>query len=122
MRKIILTAIIIAINIATSFANRVLIPMDLAQNDHLKAYGLIYWQLTNHNKVDWLLNYRSGSFMTDYSQEFIAEARIRGVSFEILSDDEAESIVAMIKKDDVNMDDVVLEKAPRIGVYVTPGI
>jgi hypothetical protein len=122
MRKIILTAIIIAINIATSFANRVLIPMDLAQNDHLKAYGLIYWQLTNHNKVDWLLNYRSGSFMTDYSQEFVAEARIRGVSFEILSDDEAESIVTMIKKDDVNMDDVVLEKAPRIGVYVTPGI
>jgi len=122
MRKIILTAIIIAINIATLFANRVLIPMDLAQNDHLKAYGLIYWQLTNHNKVDWLLNYRSGSFMTDYSQEFVAEARIRGVSFEILSDDEAESIVTMIKKDDVNMDDVVLEKAPRIGVYVTPGI
>lgn len=122
MRKIILIAIFIAININFAKADKILIPMDLAQLDHLKAYGLVYWNLSNGNKVDWLLNYRGGSFMTDNSTDLVAEARIRGVSFERISDNEAADITNMIKQNDVNMDVVVLEKAPRIAVYVTPGV
>jgi hypothetical protein len=106
----------------TSKAEKILIPMDLAQNDHLKAYGLIFWHLQHFQKVDWLLNYRNGSFMTDYNSDFISESRIRGVSFEVISNSDAESIVSTILADDVNMDIAYLEKAPRIGVYVTPGI
>lgn len=126
MRKIFLIALILinflSVSLQEAFSERVLVPMDLAQNDHLKAYGLIYWQLQHHIKVDWLLNYRGGSFLTDYSSDFISESRIRGVTFEVLSDSKSEDIVHTVTSDEVNMDLVVLEKAPRIGVYVTPGV
>jgi len=96
--------------------------MDLAQADHLKSYGIVYWHLTNGNKVDWLLNYRGGSFMLDYDDKFVAEARIRGISFELISESEAQSIQELLKSEKFNGDVVLLEKAPKIGVYVTPGI
>jgi len=96
--------------------------MDLAQADHLKSYGIVYWHLTNGNKVDWLLNYRGGSFMLDYDDKFVAEARIRGISFEVISESEAQSIQELLKSEKFNGDVVLLEKAPKIGVYVTPGI
>jgi hypothetical protein len=103
-------------------AEKVLIPMDLAQNDHLKAYGLIYWHLQHFHKTDWLLNYRGGSFMTDYDSDFITESRIRGVTFEVLSESQSDDIKQEILSEQVNMDIAILEKAPRIGVYVTPGV
>ena len=40
-----------------------LIPMDLTQTDHLKSYGVAYWALEKGYRVEWLLNYRSGSFL-----------------------------------------------------------
>ena len=55
--------------------------MDLDQTDHLKAYGITFWAQKGL-AVDWLLNYRGGSFMADYSDLLAAECRIRGVSFE----------------------------------------
>jgi len=122
MKKIQIIILILFINFSILLANKILVPMDLAQADHLKSYGIVYWHLTNGNKVDWLLNYRGGSFMLDYDDKFVAEARIRGISFELISESEAQSIQELLKSEKFNGDVVLLEKAPKIGVYVTPGI
>lgn len=103
------------------FAQKLLIPMDLAQANHLKAYGIVYWGLTKGIEWDWLLNYRGGSFATDYSETIAKECRIRGVDFQSISSSSADEIYAMIQSDGVNMDVVRLEKAPKIAVYVQPG-
>lgn len=95
--------------------------MDFAQTDHLKSYGIAYWSLENGADVDWLLNYRGGSFMIDYSDKIASECRIRGVSFEILDGARAATIYAEVQREDVNMDVVKLEKAPRIAVFAPPG-
>ena len=47
--------------------NKILIYMDLQQTDHLKAYGITYSALADGETADWLLNYRGGSFLLDYS-------------------------------------------------------
>jgi hypothetical protein len=95
--------------------------MDLDQTDHLKAYGITYWALGKGLEVDWLLNYRGGSFLADYSDLLAAECRIRGVSFEKIDAASAASIYTLVQSEDKNMDVVKLEKAPRIAVYVPPG-
>ena len=95
--------------------------MDLAQTDHLKAYGITYWILTQGKEVDWLLNYRGGSFMADYSDNYAMECRVRGVQFEMLDGATAAGIYAEVQREDVNMDVVRLEKAPKIAVYAPPG-
>ncbi len=103
-------------------AQKLLIPMDATtQTDHLKAYGIVYWQLTKNHTVDWLLNYRGGSFMCDYTDECAAECRVRGVSFEQVDGAGAAAIYAEVQSDNNNMDVVKLEKAPRIAVYQPPG-
>ncbi len=99
---------------------KVLIPMDLKQTDHLKSYGVAFWVLQHNGEVDWLLNYRGGSFITDYSDVVARECRVRGVFFEALGAGEASSIYAKVQRDDNNMDVVRLEKVPRIAVYVPP--
>lgn len=104
-----------------AFGQKLLIPMDLAQTNHLKAYGIAYWILTLDQDVDWLLNYRGGSFMVDYSAQIAGECRLRGVSFENISGAQASQIYAEIKADNVNMDVVRLEKKPNIAVYAPPG-
>ena len=53
-----------------SWANSILIPMDEKQANHLKAYGIAYWILKSEMEVDWLLNYRGGSFMCQYHPPF----------------------------------------------------
>lgn len=102
------------------FAQKVLIPMDLKQSDHLKAYGIAYWTLTKNIEVDWLLNYRGGSFMIDGLDLVSAECRIRGVNYEFLSGADAAQIYAEVQSENNNMDAVRLEKAPKIAVYVPP--
>jgi len=99
---------------------KLLIPMDLKQTDHLKSYGIAFWVLQHHGEVDWLLNYRGGSFMCDYGDLLASECRIRGVLFESLSSSEAASIYADIQRPDNNEDVVRLEKVPKIAVYVPP--
>ena len=42
---------------------KLLVPMDDAQANHLKAYGLTFWVLQKGLKCEWLLNYRGGSFL-----------------------------------------------------------
>jgi hypothetical protein len=100
---------------------KILVYMDLQQTDHLKAYGIAYWALTKGLDVDWLLNYRGGSFMMDYHDVLAAECRVRGVAFSAISGSDAAAIYAEVQREDNNMDVVRLEKAPRIAVYVPPG-
>jgi hypothetical protein len=99
---------------------KLLIPMDLKQTDHLKSYGIAIWVLERHGEVDWLLNYRGGSFLCDYSDLLAGECRIRGVLFESVSAAEAASIYAEVQRPDNNEDVVRLEKMPKIAVYVPP--
>ena len=99
---------------------KLLIPMDLKQTDHIKAYGVAFWVLQHNGNVDWLLNYRGGSFMLDFSDVVTRECRIRGVSFEPASASEASSMYAEVQREDNNMDVVRLEKVPKIAVYVPP--
>ena len=100
------------------FANKILIQMDLSQTNHLKAYGIVYWSLAKGGEWDWLLNYRGGSFMTDFSDEIARECRIRGIEYQVVSDFDAETIYQQVQAEGVNMDVVRLEKAPKIAVYV----
>ncbi len=106
----------------SSFAqSKILIYMDLKQTDHLKAYGITYHALANGIKADWLLNYRGGSFMFDYSDKVAVECRVEGVAFDAISASDAVAIYSEVQNDNNNMDVVRLEKAPKVAVYVPPG-
>lgn len=98
-------------------ANSIFIPMDEKQTDHLKAYGIAYWILKNNIEVDWLLNYRGGSFMCAYNPKIQNELVVRGVSYEIISAAKVNSIVTEIASPALNYDIMKLEKYPRIAVY-----
>jgi hypothetical protein len=103
-------------------ANFILLPMDdITQKNHLKAYGITYWCLDKNYKASWLLNYRGGSFLLPDAAEIRKECQIRGVSFEVLSDGEANQILDEISSPSQNMETVVLEKAPKIAVYTPKG-
>jgi len=105
-----------------SWASFILLPMDeSSQQNHLKAYGITYWSLDKQFKVSWLLNYRGGSFLLPDAPEIRKECQIRGVSFELLSDGQANSILDEISSPSQNMETVVLEKAPKIAVYTPKG-
>jgi len=88
-----------------------------SQENHLKAYGITYWVLTKQQKVQWLLNYRGGSFLLPDGEVIRKECQIRGVSFEVLSDGQAEGLLDEISSPSQNQDAVILEKAPKIAVY-----
>jgi len=94
-----------------------LIPMDETQKNHLKAYGIAYWMLKHDVEVDWLLNYRGGSFMFQYSKPAENECVIRGVSFEVLADAQQSAILQAIADPQVNQENIKLHKAPKIAVY-----
>lgn len=103
-------------------ASMILLPMDeTTQKNHLKAYGIAYWALERSYKANWLLNYRGGSFLLPDAEDIRRECQIRGVSFEILSDSEANSILDEISSPSQNMENVLLEKAPKIAVYTPKG-
>ena len=100
------------------WADNILIYMDLNQTDHLKAYGVAYWCLEQGYNVEWLLNYRGGSFLTPASSDIEKICRIRGVSYSVISGSDVAQIYSTIENS--NMEVVLLEKAPKIGVYVPP--
>ena len=99
------------------FGFGILIPMDDNQKNHLKAYGITYWVLQHDIEINWLLNYRGGSFMMNYNADIKSECDIRGVSYEVIADVTFSAILAEVTAPDVNMDAVKLEKAPKIAVY-----
>ena len=110
---------LISFSVKASF---ILLPMDeTTQQNHLKAYGITYWCLDKKYKASWLLNYRGGSFLLPDAEEIRKECQIRGVSFEILSDAETNSILNDISSPSQNMENVILEKAPKIAVYTPKG-
>ncbi|WP_366187439.1 asparagine synthetase B [Flavobacterium ovatum] len=116
---VVLILILISFSTKASF---VLLPMDEStQQNHLKAYGITFWCLDKKYKASWLLNYRGGSFLLPDTPEIRKECQIRGVSFEVLSDSETNTILNEIASPSQNMETVVLEKAPKIAVYTPKG-
>jgi len=95
----------------------ILIPMDDSQKNHLKAYGIAYLALTQTIPVDWLLNYRGGSFALPQNTILEKECLIRNVSYEVIADAKMSSILNEIANLEVNMDAVRLEVPPKIAVY-----
>lgn len=115
MRLSILLGLILTFRVAE--ANYIFIPMDEKQTNHLKAYGIAYWILKMDDQVDWLLNYRGGSFMCKYHARIQNELVVRGVGYEIISDAQANSIISEIASPASNSDIMKLEKYPKIAVY-----
>lgn len=98
-------------------ASYLILPMDDNQKNHLKAYGLAYMAISNGVSVDWLLNYKGGSFAFKYLKPFEEECTIRNISYEVIPDGKYTSILQKISNPEANMDIVKLEKAPKIAVY-----
>lgn len=92
--------------------------MDLTQTDHLKAYGVAYHALQRGINVEWLLNYRAGSFLMNLDEAIEQECRAKGVRHEVVAPAQEVEIRKTIEGS--NMDAIVLEKPPKIGVYVPP--
>ncbi len=99
-------------------AQYILIPMDMEQSNHLKAYGVAYWILKKDVNVEWLLNYRGGSFLFTDNAAFRDECQLRGVTFETVTAADVNQIYARIENN--NMEKVLLEKAPKIAIYTPP--
>ena len=117
MNKIIYSLAFFICLLGPAKAAQVLVPMDETQKDHLKSYGLAYWILQNQMEVDWLLNYRGGSFSFQHSQKIENELVVRGITYSVISDAQYNSILAQIANPEANMDIMKLEKVPKIAVY-----
>jgi hypothetical protein len=116
-----LGALLLLLSAGRVQAAKLLVPMDGSQRDHLKAYGVAFWALQREVPLDWLLNYRGGSFLLDHYKTVEQELTIRGVTFQVIADGQANAILAEISDPEVNMEVVRLEKAPRIAVYAPDG-
>lgn len=116
MKKILITLTIVLLT-RLCFGSVILIPMDTKQAQHLKAYGIAYWVLQHGVTVDWMLNYRGGSFSFPYDKNFESECLIRGVSYELVPDAQYTAILTSIADPDINQDIIKLEKVPKIAVY-----
>jgi len=108
-------SLILILWLTFSVSAEILIPMDLTQTNHLKAYGITYAALKQDLTVKWLLNYRGGTWLIPDSREITGLCNIRGVRYETVAGAEIAAITAEIEQE--NMDIVVLEKAPTIAVY-----
>ncbi|MFV0346713.1 MAG: asparagine synthetase B [Bacteroidales bacterium] len=116
-----ISVVVMLLLVSTSVrAGHLLIPMDSEQRDHLKAYGLAYWAIDKGGEIKWLLNYRGGTFLLDYSSASEQECKLRGVSYEAITDAKANAILAEVARPNVNQDAVPLVKAPKIAVYSPP--
>ena len=115
MKRLILT-LLLALTLPSQAAY-LLLPMDEAQRNHLKAYGVAYYALERDVEVTWLLNYRGGAFMMKHADQLERECRLRGVTCEVVADGTSTEILSYIAQPDVNMDAVRLQKAPKVAVY-----
>jgi hypothetical protein len=104
-----------AVNIRASY---IFLPMDYDnQKNHLKAYGITYWVLTQNAEAYWLLNYKGGSFAFEHNKKFEDECKIRGVSYKVITNGEFSRIREEIANPEANMEAIKLEKPPKIAVY-----
>jgi len=108
----------LSLGLAANAEAKLLVPMDETQTDHLKAYGLAYWVLTQGQKGEWLLNYRGGSFLFAEDPAIQRQADLRGVAIQEMGGADEAAMRAEIA--DNNMEAVALEKAPRVAVYIPP--
>lgn len=99
-------------------AQQLLVPMDLAQTNHLKAYGLTFRALQGGAHGEWLLNYRGGSFLLPDTDPLRREAALLGIT--VIPIDGAGTARVRAEIANSNMESVPLERAPRIAVYTTP--
>ncbi len=114
----VLAGLVLLVDLAApAAAQDLLVPMDDSQSNHLKAYGAAYWALGQGTAVEWLLNYRGGSFLIPASAAMEQELRIRGVSYSALGGSQVAEVVAQVESDGSNMALVSLNKAPSIAVY-----
>lgn len=120
MKKISFIIVLFFISVS-SFASYLLIPMDESQKNHLKAYGIAYWCLERNVEVQWLLNYRGGSFMIKSVKAIQDEMLIRGVSYEIIPDAKSTAILTEISNPESNTDVIKLQKPPKMAVYSPSG-
>ncbi len=102
-------------------ANHIFIPMDNTQKEHLKAYGLCYWALSKQIEIDWLLNYKGGSFACEAEPAVENELNVRGITFQTISEAQYTGILQQIADPNANMDIMKLEKVPKIAVYTPKG-
>ncbi|MDO1445763.1 asparagine synthetase B [Rhodocytophaga aerolata] len=116
-RCLLLSLLVVCLQLPKIQAAQVLIPMDNTQKNHLKSYGAAYYILQNSVEIDWLLNYRGGSFAFKHSVPLEKELLVRGISYQVLSDAEYNTILTEIASPDANMDVMKLEKVPKIVVY-----
>jgi hypothetical protein len=118
MRKLIYTLLLFLMLGPLSLrAAYILIPMDNSQQNHLKAYGIAYWVLAQDVEISWLLNYRGGSYLIPHHPNIEKECRLRNVSYQVIANAQADAILAEIADMGTNMDEMKLQKAPRIAVY-----
>ncbi|MBX9856469.1 MAG: hypothetical protein K2Y26_13170 [Gemmatimonadaceae bacterium] len=96
-------------------AQHLLLPMDDAQRNHLKAYGVAFQALKAGQKAEWFLNFRGGAFLVPDAPDLRKRAALDGVSVEPWTDADVARARAEIAGS--NMDAVVLERAPRIAIY-----
>jgi len=113
-----LAVLLVLVPSLSSGQTSLLVPMDLTQTDHLRAYGLVYNAIKAGTKAEWLLNYRGGSFLLDSHDSINRLARLKGIKTETISSSEMANIYSTI--DEENMTVIKLEKAPKIAVYVPP--
>lgn len=117
LRKLMVLVMMMGLGWSAKAADHILIPMDYTQSDHLKAYGIAYWVLEHNIDVQWLLNYRGGSFTFVWHPDFETELLLRNVKFDRISAGALANILAEVTSEDVNMDAVKLEKPPKVAVY-----
>ncbi len=117
MKKLFLIATFLLIS-KSIWASFIYVPMnDDNQKNHLKAYGIVYFGLEAGLKSKWLLNYDGGAFLIENNKAIENECKIRGVSYQIISDARAKLILEEISSPSSNQEAVTLEKAPKIAVY-----
>lgn len=116
-----IAALVLLVATTGAWASRILVPMDQSQANHLKAYGMAFWVLENGVEVEWLLNYRGGSFLMPNIAEIENECVIRGVSYQVIADVQASQILTEIADPEVNMERVKLEVSPKVAVYSPDG-
>ena len=111
-------AIGFALSSSIAGAQHLLVPMDDAQQNHLKAYGLTFNALKAGNRAEWFINYRGGSFLLPDAPDLRRLATLAGITLEPLDNGRLSQIRAEIASG--NMDAVTLEKAPKIAIYTPP--
>ena len=118
LRTALAGAVCTGLSVSAAHAQHLLVPMDDAQQNHLKAYGLTFNALKTGNKAEWFLNYRGGSFLLPDEADVRRRATLDGITFEAIDNARVQQIRSEIAAG--NMDAVTLEKAPKIAIYTPP--